>query len=190
MKKYGLEKFNNLVDALNTLPTVGKKSALRYAYHMVAKDTFSALKISHAIESAVSAIRKCEICGALSEDEICAICDDESRDASKLCIVEDAKDIFVLEENTEYDGRYFVFESLEDLDMEKLNGILNKGVKEVIFAFTPSLSNDAIIFFLEDKMKDFDLKFTKIAQGVPTGINLENVDMLSLSKALELRVKV
>jgi len=190
MKRYRLEKFNNLVDALNTLPTVGKKSALRFAYHMVTKDTFSALKISHAIESAVSAIRRCEECGALSEDEICDICLDESRDISKLCIVENPKDIFILEENTEYDGRYFVLESLEEFDMEKLSNILNKGVKEVIFAFTPSLSNDAIIFFLEDKMKDFDLKFTKIAQGVPTGINLENVDMLSLSKALELRVKV
>ncbi len=189
MRKYGLEKFNNLVDALNTLPTVGKKSALRFAYHMVTKDTFSALKISHAIESAVASIRRCEICGALSEDEICDICSDDMRDDSKLCIVENAKDIFILEENTEYNGRYFVLESLELLDMEKLTNIIKKGIKEVIFAFSPSLSNDAVIFFLEDKMKDFDLKFTKIAQGVPTGINLENVDMLSLSKALELRVE-
>ncbi len=190
MKKYKLEKFDNLVESLNTLPTVGKKSALRFAYHMVTKDTFSALKISHAIESAVKSIRKCEMCGALSEDELCSICSDDLRDISKLCIVENPKDIFVLEENTEYDGRYFVLESLEEFDMEKLSCILSQGVKEVIFAFTPSLSNDAIIFFLEDKMKDFDLNFTKIAQGVPTGINLENVDMLSLSKALELRVKI
>ncbi len=189
MKKYGLEKFNNLVDALNTLPTVGKKSALRFAYHMVTKDVFSALKISHAIENAVSSIRRCEICGALSEDEICSICFSESRDKKKLCIVENAKDIFVLEENTEYDGRYFVLDSIEEFDIEKLESILEEGVKEVIFALTPSLSNDTIIFFLEDKIKNFDLKFTKIAQGVPTGINLENVDMLSLSKALELRVK-
>ncbi len=189
MKKYGLEKFNNLVDALNTLPTVGKKSALRFAYHMVIKDTFTALKISHAIENAVSSIRRCEICGALSEDEVCAICSSESRDRKKLCIVENPKDIFVLEENTEYDGRYFVLDSLEELDIEKLKNILKDGVEEVIFALIPSLSNDAVIFFLEDKIKDFELIFTKIAQGVPTGINLENVDMLSLSKALELRVK-
>ncbi len=189
MKKYELKKFNNLVNALNTLPTVGKKSALRFAYHMVIKDNFSALKISHAIEEAVSSIKKCKKCGALSEDEICPLCSDESRDISKLCIVETAKDIFVIEDNTEFNGRYFVLEELEKLNIEKLNSMIKDGVKEVIFALTPSLSNEAIIFFLEDKLKEFDLSFTKIAQGVPTGIHLENVDMLSLSKAIELRVK-
>ncbi len=108
MKKYGLEKFNNLVDALNTLPTVGKKSALRYAYHMVLKDSFSALKIANAIQEAVASIKECQRCGALSEDEICSICADETRDDTKLCIVENAKDIFILEDNTDYDGKYFV----------------------------------------------------------------------------------
>ncbi len=67
---------------------------------------------------------------------------------------------------------------------------MKESIDEVIFALTPSISNDAIIIYLEDKLKEYDLKFTKIAQGVPTGINLENVDTLSLSKALELRVKV
>ncbi len=190
MKKYGLEKFNNLIDALNSLPTVGKKSALRYAYHMVLKDSFSALKIANAIQEAVTSIKECQRCGALSEDEICPICTDELRDISKLCIVENAKDIFILEDSTDFDGKYFVLKSLEELDIKKLESIVKDGVEEVIFALTPSISNDAVIIFLEDKLKEYDLNFTKIAQGVPTGINLENVDMLSLSKALELRVKV
>ena len=189
MKKYGLEKFDNLVSALNALPTVGKKSALRYAYHMVLKDSFLALKISKAIEDAVMSIQECKVCGALSEDEICQICSDDSRDKEKLCIVENAKDIFVIEDASEYNGRYFVLKSLEELDLKQLNDIIETGVKEVIFALTPSLQNDAIIFYLEDKLSSFDLVYTKIAQGVPTGINLENVDTLSLSKALELRVK-
>jgi len=190
LKKYGLEKFNNLVDALNSLPTVGKKSALRYAYHMVLKDSFSALKIANAIEEAVSSIKECQRCGALSEDEICAICSDDMRDNSKLCIVENAKDIFILEDSTDYDGKYFVLKSLEELDINRLEEMVKDGVEEIIFALTPSISNDAIIIFLEDKLKDYDVIFTKIAQGVPTGINLENVDNLSLSKALELRVEV
>ncbi len=190
LKKYGLEKFNNLVDALNSLPTVGKKSALRYAYHMVLKDSFSALKIANAIQEAVTSIKECQRCGALSEDEICPICADELRDDSKLCIVENAKDIFILEDSTDYDGKYFVLKSLEELDIKKLETIVQDGVEEVIFALTPSISNDAVIIFLEDKLKEYDLSFTKIAQGVPTGINLENVDNISLSKALELRVKV
>ena len=189
MKRYGLEKFDNLVDALGTLPTVGKKSALRYAYHMVLKDSFSALKIANAIQEAIGSIKECQRRGALSEDEICGICIDETRDSSKLCIVENAKDIFVIEESTDYDGKYFVLKSLEDLDLDKLKNIVREDIQEIIFALTPSISNDAIIIFLEDKLKEYKLTFTKIAQGVPTGINLENVDTLSLSKALELRVK-
>jgi len=190
MKKRGLEKFDNLVDALTELPTVGKKSAIRYAYHMILGDSFSALKLSHAIEDAVANIRKCIICNGLSEDEICDVCHDEHRDESKLCIVESAKDIFVIEENVNYDGRYFVLESLDEEQIEKLKSIIEKSIKEVIFAFSPSLANDGVILFIEDKLKDYRLEFTKIAQGVPTGVSLENVDMMSLSKALTDRVRI
>ncbi len=190
MKKRGLEKFNNLVDALSSLPTVGKKSALRYAYHMVLHDSFSALKLSHAIENAVTHIKRCVKCGGLSEDEICDICYDEQRDSEKLCIVESAKDIFVMEESANYDGRYFVLENLDEEHLENLKARIDEGVSEIIFAFTPSLANDGVILFIEDKLKEYNLSFTKIAQGVPTGVNLENVDMLSLSKALSDRVKV
>ena len=190
MKKRGLEKFSNLVDALSSLPTVGKRSALRYAYHMVLHDSFGALKLSHAIENAVSNIKRCSKCGGLSEDEICDICFDETRDSEKLCIVESAKDIFVIEEGVDYDGRYFVLENLDEEKLTHLKCLIEEGVGEVIFAFTPSLANDGVILFIEDKLKEYDLTFTKIAQGVPTGVNLENVDMLSLSKALSDRVKV
>lgn len=190
MKKRGLEKFNNLVDALSTLPTVGKKSAIRYAYHMVLHDSFSALKLAHAIENAVAHIKKCSICGGLSEHELCDICHDEMRDIRKLCIVESAKDIFVIEENVEYDGRYFVLESLDAENIEKLESVIQEGVEEVIFAFSPSLASDGVILFIEDKLRDYTVRFTKIAQGVPTGVSLENVDMISLSKAISDRVRI
>ena len=187
---HGLEKFDNLVEALSSLPSVGKKSAQRFAYHLVLKDSFNAMKISNAIESAIRSIRSCERCGGLSEHEICDICLDEQRDGLKLCIVENAKDILVLEENNLYDGVYFVLKDLEENSIERLKEIVSSGVKEIIFALTPSLANDAVIIFIEDKLKEYDLEFTKIAQGVPTGVHLENVDMLSLSKAISLRTKV
>jgi len=187
---HGLEKFDNLVEALSSLPSVGKKSAQRFAYHLILNDSFNAMKISNAIESAIRSIRSCERCGGLSEHEICDICLDEHRDSSKLCIVENAKDILVLEENNLYDGVYFVLSDLEENSIERLKEIVLGGIKEIIFALTPSLSNDAVIIFIEDKLAKFDLIFTKIAQGVPTGVHLENVDMLSLSKAMSLRTKV
>jgi recombination protein RecR len=185
-----LQKFDKLVDALQELPTIGKKSATRLAYHMLMKDSFVGMKISHAIEEALGCLKKCTSCGGMSEDELCFICCDESRDEFILCVVENAKDILLLEENGLFDGRYFVLESLEDLDISVLINMVSSGIKEVVFALTPSIANDAVILYIEDKLSDFSINYTKIAQGVPTGVSLENVDLLSLTRALEDRVKV
>ena len=95
-----------------------------------------------------------------------------------------------MEEGGFYHGRYFVFASIEEADMERLFSMIEEGVREVIFAFSPSIQNDALIFFIEEKLTRFGLAFTKIAQGVPTGVNLENVDMLSLARAVESRTKI
>lgn len=188
--KHTLEKFTRLVEALQTLPTVGQKSATRLAYHMVMSDSFGAIKIAHAIEDAVGSIRKCRSCGGMSEDELCAVCSDESRDITKLCIVENAKDILTIEENGLFDGRYFVLDSGDVLETEQLRAMAQSGAEEVIFALTPSIANDALILYIEDKLQDLDIRFTRIAQGVPTGVSLENIDMLSLARALEDRVKI
>ncbi len=175
---HSLEKFNRLVDALQDLPTIGKKSATRLAYFMVMNDSFVGMKISHAIEDALGSLKKCTACGGMSEDELCAICCDESRDDRIICMVENAKDILLLEENGLFDGRYFVLESLDELSIEHLEELVKHGVEEIVFALTPSIANDAVILYIEDKLKFYDLGFTKIAQGVPTGVSLENIDLL------------
>lgn len=185
-----LQKFDRLVDALQELPTIGKKSATRLAYHMLMKDSFVGMKISHAIEEALGCLKKCASCGGMSESELCFICCDESRDASVLCIVENAKDILLLEENALFDGRYFVLESLEELDISVLINMVSSGISEIVFALTPSIANDAVILYIEDKLSSFKINYSKIAQGVPTGVSLENVDLLSLTRALEDRVRV
>jgi recombination protein RecR len=185
-----LDKFNRLVDALQELPTIGKKSATRLAYHMVIKESYIGMKISHTIEEALGSVKKCTICGGMSEDELCFICSDERRDATVLCIIENAKDILLLEENGLFDGKYFVLDSLEELSISHLMKIVEYGVNEVIFALTPSISNDAVILYIEDKLSEYKINFSKIAQGVPTGVSLENIDILSLTRAMEDRVKV
>lgn len=184
------EKFNRLVDALQSLPTIGQKSATRLAYHMVMHDSFGALKLAHAIENAIRSLKKCRSCGGLSEDELCPICSDERRNREVLCIVENAKDILTFEENALFDGRYFVLDSLDSLDISHLRDLVHSGIKEVIFALTPSIANQGVMLYIEDKLSDCDLRFTRIAQGVPTGVSLENVDILSLTRALEDRVKI
>jgi len=185
-----LEKFNRLVESLQELPTIGKKSATRLAYYMIMNDSFAGMKISHAIEDALGSLKKCTSCGGMSEDEICYICSDESRDDTFLCIVENAKDILLLEENGLFDGKYFVLESLEELSMSHLEKIVKSGIGEVLFALTPSIANDAVILYIEDKLSYYHVNFTRIAQGVPTGVSLENIDILSLTRALEDRVRV
>ena len=191
LMKKGLEKFYALVDAFEALPTIGKKSALRLAYHVVMNDTYTGIKLAHSIENAIGSITKCSKCNAISEHEICDICLDDSRETHILCIVQSAKDIFVLEESKQYNGFYFVLEELNEYSLHALENLINENsVKEVLFALTPSLANDAFIMYIEDKLKKYDIDFTQIAQGVPTGVSLDNVDLLSLSKAIQSKVKI
>jgi recombination protein RecR len=190
MKK-GLEKFYELVEAFESLPTIGKKSALRLAYHVVMNDNYCGIKIAHSIENALKNITKCVKCGSMSEHEICEVCLDDSRDNTKMCIVQSEKDIFIIEDSKQFDCKYFVIEELEQYALDSLNDFVNNNeVETILFAITPSIANDAFILYIEDKLKDKDIRFTKIAQGVPTGVSLENVDILSLSKAIQSKVEI
>lgn len=190
MKK-GLEKFYDLVEAFESLPTIGKKSALRLAYYIIMNDNYAGIKIAHTIESALKSIKKCKQCSCMSEHEICDICLDDTRDASTICIIQSAKDIFMIEESKQFKGKYFAIEALENEIIEDLlYFVKTNDVKDILFAITPSLSNDAFILFIEDKLKDFNINFSKIAQGVPTGVSLENVDIISLAKAIQSKVGI
>jgi recombination protein RecR len=189
MKNYKIEAFENLVNAFASLPSVGKKSAMRLAYHVVMEDGFAGMKLAHAIETGVNSIQKCAKCHNMSEDELCAICSDPYRDRSKLCIVQSAKDILTIEESGEFLGVYYVVSQISDLDESHLFYAVD-GVEEIIFAFPPSIATDTMILYIEEKLKGLEINFTKIAQGVPTGVELENIDVVSLSRALEARVKI
>jgi recombination protein RecR len=190
MKK-GLEKFYELVEAFEMLPSIGKKSALRLAYHIIMNDTYTGIKLAHSIENAIGNIHKCIYCNSMSENEICEICLDDSRNSKILSIVQSAKDIFTIEESKQFMGKYFVIEDLNEAIIEKLIKYVQiNEVQEIIFAITPSIATDTFIIYIEDKLKKFNINFTKIAQGVPTGVSLDNVDMLSLAKAIDGRTKV
>ncbi|ADC28840.1 recombination protein RecR [Campylobacter jejuni] len=187
----GLEKFNELVESFANLPTIGKKTAIRLAYHLCINNQIDGMKLAHNIENAIRFIKPCEQCGALSENELCEICSDEERNKNILCIVESPKDILTLEESQSYNGLYFVLDELNEEKLEKLKQIILKlNISELIFALTHSINSDATIFFIEDKFKGLNLTFSKIAQGIPSGVNLENVDLISLNKAMNFRTKI
>jgi recombination protein RecR len=182
-------KFAELVELFSSLPTIGRKSAFKIAYHLLFEDGFRAMKLAHLIEEAVREVRKCTLCGNITEDELCYICADEERDEKRLCIVASAKDIFSIELSGSYNGRYFVFEELKASTIEKLEESASGGVEEIVFAFTPSVESDGLIIYLEDRLARYEVKFTKIAHGVPTGVAFENIDTVSLARAIESRVK-
>ena len=184
-----LKSLNNLIEILQELPSIGKKSAIRLAIYL-AKDKFTALKLVNALENVVSNIQECKICGNFSEHEICEICDNPMRDKI-LAVVESSKDIITIEESRSFHGYYFVLSKIDNETIEKLRDLIQKKeIKEIIFAFPPSLENEAKILLLEDKLKDLKIEFSQIAHGIPTGVHLENVDINSLAKAIKLRYKL
>ncbi len=189
MRHYRVESFERLIEAFNALPTIGKKSATKLAYYIVSDGSFQGLKLAQAIEDAVSKIRKCQRCHSICEDELCGICSDESRDHSKLCIVQSAKDIFTIESLGQYDGLYYILSSIEELDEVHLESIVD-GIEEIIFAFPPGIATETMILFIQERLKHHKINFSKIAQGVPTGVELDSVDLPSLSRALEDRIFV
>jgi recombination protein RecR len=155
---------------------------------MAMVDGFDAMKLAHAIETAVNEVQSCVRCHNMSEDELCAICSDEQRDSNLLCIVQSARDILTIEESGEFNGLYYVLSRIEDLNEIHLKDAA-RDAEEVIFAFPPSIATDTMILYIEDKLEGMGLRFSKIAQGVPTGVDLENIDMVSLSRAMEARVR-
>lgn len=189
--KHSLHAFYELINALQKLPTIGAKSAQKMAYTLCVDNKFLGLNIAHAIENAAHLMRKCQKCFCISESEVCAICTDLERENGELCIVANPQDVLIIEEIGEFNGRYFVLESeLEQIDFTLLNHrIRTESVQEVIFALSPSLANETVMLYIEDKITH-PVRFSKIAQGVPTGIGLDSIDQLSLSRAMSARVKI
>ena len=187
-----MKSFNLLVEQLEQIPSIGRKSALKIAYTLAVENKILALNIAHCIENAISLVQNCEICGGMAEGKICEICEDSRRlYHQSLCITQSPKDILTLEETNIFSGSYFVIENVKEVDFNKLKEqIALYGKSEIIFAFSPSLSSESIMLYIEDKLSSENVVFSKIAQGVPTGVGLDNIDKLSLQRAMESRIKL
>ena len=191
MPKLNSEKFNELVASFASLPTIGKKTAVRLAYFISMQSPLVGAKLAADIENAIRFIKPCARCGNLSENELCEICASDERDRSLLCVVENPKDILTIEESGSFSGLYFVLDRLDDERIAALRAMcVEFGVRELIFALTNAMSADSVGFFVEEQLKDLGLNLSKIAQGVPSGVALDNVDFISLHKALAYRTKI
>ena len=195
-----LKALQRLEEALARLPSVGKKSAERMAYAMLSFSDEDLLEISEAIKSLKQDIHFCKTCGMLSEEDECEICKDKSRDGSILMIVSYPKDVITMEKSETFKGRYHVLGgelnlskgiNLDSLNLASLyKRIENNNIKEIIIATNPTIDGETTALYLAKTLEPYKVNVTRLAYGLQMGGNLDYVDPLTLSKALEGRHKI
>ncbi len=184
----------NLIRELGKLPTIGRKTAERLALYLLGQGREPAERLSRAIVEVAQKVRQCKICYNYTEEEICSICADPSRDRSTICVVSHPQELLKLEKTREYRGLYQVLGGLispvdgvepEDLHIAELLERLKAGeVEEVILALNPKVEGEATAMYLARQIRPLGIRVTRIAHGVPIGRDLEFADELTLSQAL------
>ncbi|MBS7354399.1 MAG: recombination mediator RecR [Erysipelotrichaceae bacterium] len=191
------EAFNKTIEELEKLPGVGHKTALRYAFRLLKMSKEELDEFSRAIEG-LSSIRQCSVCGFLSDEEECLFCKDETRDHSKIMIVETSQDAVAIEKTGSYKGLYHVLGSLissskgvfpEDIKFDKL---LNRAdsVQEIIIALSSTMDGEMTSLYISKLLETKGVKVTRLASGLPMGSSLDYADDLTLIQALTNRKEI
>jgi len=185
----------SLIDELGRLPGIGPKSAQRIAFHLLKVPADDVARLAHAITDAKARVRFCERCFNIADDVLCPICNDDTRDSSVLCVVEESRDIVAIERTGEFRGRYHVLlgamSPLEGIGPEQLTirelvaRIDPEGVQEIILCTNPNTEGEVTAMYLARLLKPIGLTVTRIASGLPVGGDLEYADELTLGRALE-----
>ena len=194
------DRFEQLVQALRILPSVGPKSAQRMALHLLMKNREGAFALAHALHEASSYIHECSVCHSLTEHEICDICASTERDDQLLCVVESPADVMAIEQSAGFNGKYYVLGGHlspldgigpEEIGIPALIQRLKQGqVQEVILATNATIEGQATAHYILEACKTLPVSMTRIAQGVPQGGELEYVDSHTLSQALHHRMQL
>ena len=194
------ESVSTLIDQLARLPGIGKKSAERLAYHVLRLHKTEALALADAIRDVKENVRYCDDCHNLAERERCTICEDPRRDATRLCVVEQPRDLMALEQSSVYNGLYHVLLGRiapldgigpEHLTVEHLVQRVRDGdVSEVIMATNPNTEGDGTALYISNLLQDLDVEVTRLARGVTTGSVLEHTNKEILADALSGRQKL
>ncbi len=191
---------DRLVTLIAKLPGLGRKSAARLALHILQSSTEDAVALAKAIQAVKDNIHLCTQCGNLTEEKLCTICTDPKRDHRQVCVVESPTEIIRLEKAAAFRGQYHVLGgTLSPLDgvgpealriSELLERLRNSQVSEVILALSPNADGDTTSLYIMRELKEYDVKVSRIARGVPVGADIEHVDEVTLARALEDRINV
>ena len=193
--KYYAKPLNKLINELSKLPGIGGKTAQRLAFHVLSMDDEEALALADAIKTAKASMTYCSVCGNLTDTDPCAICSDEGRDKSIICIVESPKDVVAMEKIREYRGYYHVLHGAispmdgvgpDDINLRSLIlRLQDETVSEIIIATNPNIEGEATAMYIARLVKPSGIKVSRIAHGIPVGSDLEYADEVTLLKAME-----
>lgn len=199
MNYYG-NPITNLIEELARLPGVGRKTAQRLAFFIINQSEEQVKRLSSAIIEAKEKVSYCSKCCTLTDSELCPICASPKRDGSIVMVVEDPRDMAAYERTNQFEGLYHILHgaispmagiSPSELKIkELLNRIAEESIQEVIIATNPNVEGEATAMYIAKLLKPLGVKVTRIANGVPVGGDLEYIDEVTLSRALEGRVEL
>ena len=197
---YYSPSIEKLIESFEKLPSIGSKTAVRLAFYILNASKEETDEFINSIQNAKKNLKFCSKCFNISDTDPCEICKDPKRDQSKICVVEDVKDVVAIEKIHEYKGLYHVLHGTispmdgigpEDIKIKELLARLMDGtVKEVILATNPRVEGEATAMYLSKLIKPLGIKVTRIAHGIPVGGDLEYTDEITLTKALEGRSEI
>ena len=192
------KRFEQLIAAFEKLPGVGGKTAQRYAFTMLEKDSEQIDEMVEALKG-MRQIKRCRICGFLSDEDECIFCKDKTRSRSTLMVVAYPQDVAAIEKTGSYKGMYHVLGGLissskgiypEGINIEKLLNRIDDSIKEVIVATSPTMDGEMTALYLDKVLKEKGVLVTRLAHGLPMGASLDYADDLTLIKALDNRRKI
>lgn len=194
------KSIKNLIEAFKLLPGVGEKTAERMAFYILNLEDEKTDFFSTAIKDVKSKIKKCSECNNYTENEICEICQNETRNKNLLCIVEDPRSIILFEKLGSYSGQYHVINALispleginpEDIGLENLMKRIEKShFEEIIIAVKPSIEGETTSLYIKKILEGLNIKVTRIASGIPMGADIEYIDIMTLERALSDRKEI
>jgi len=192
---YQVAPLETLIEQLERLPSIGRKSASRLAFHLLRAPKEEAQALVDAIVTARETIAECTVCCNLADSERCPICDAEGRDRRTICVVEDPQDVAAFERTREYHGLYHVLHgTISPMDgigpdklriKELLYRVANEDITEVIMATNPTVEGEATAMYIGKLLAPFGVRVTRLAYGIPVGGDLEYADEITLRRSLE-----
>ena len=200
MRQYP-KPLNKLINELSKLPGIGGKTAQRLAFHILALEESEATSLANSIVNAKRSLHYCSVCGNLTDADPCEICSDESRDRTKVCVVETPQDVIAMERIREFKGLYHVLHGAispvegigpNDINLKSLITRLQQHdeIDEIIVATNPNIEGEATAMYIARLLKPSGIKVTRIAHGIPVGGDLEYADEVTLLKAMEGRREI